>query len=635
MSEKNGQRRKKGAGAKPFGAEFIRVFRAIPIPAALTTMPDGRFIEVSDAFLETGGFTREEIIGRLAPQLAWKDAQERDKVNAAVQVAERVNDIEINLRSKTGELRTSLLSAATIRLGGKDYSISTSIDITDRKKAEEALRESEAFNASLLRDAPNPILVNNRDGSIRYVNPALERLTGYTNAELLGRQPPYPWWPRAKYAEYTADNLYGEKLDIHIQERRFFKKNGDVFWIAGSVHRIKENEQIRYYLANWVDITERKKYEEALRESEAFNAGLLNNAPNPIMVTRPDGSIRYVNRALEKVTGYSSAELIGQAPPYLWWPEDTAQHLEPEPADGAPREFTLQERHFRRKNGEPFWVVISITHLHQPGSTELYLTNWVEITELKRAENRIRELYLKEKTARFELEQEAKARGLFIDVLAHELRTPVTPVLASIEMLKDLFKSQPDTVEKKLIDNAFSGALTLSRRLEELLDIARYARGTFKLNLMSVEFKTYLNEVVSRFMPTIEQKQQCLVMDLVEPLPVVEIDPNRLEQAISNLISNASKFSPPHGVIRLKARAEEESLVVEVADEGIGISPEEQVRLFQPYHRVEQDRQKFPGIGLGLAVSKQIIEAHGGTIAVESQPDKGSTFRFKIPQRKV
>ena len=120
-------------------------------------------------------------------------------------------------------------------------------------------------------------------------------------------------------------------------------------------------------------------------------------------------------------------------------------------------------------------------------------------------------------------------------------------------------------------------------------------------------------------------------MDIPEKSSEVNLDPSRFEQVIINLISNAAKFSSENGKIFLNIKVTDKSLNMEVKDEGIGITPEEQERLFQPYHRVEQDRQKFPGIGLGLAVSKQLVEAHGGKIWVESLPGQGSVFSLAIP----
>jgi signal transduction histidine kinase len=256
-----------------------------------------------------------------------------------------------------------------------------------------------------------------------------------------------------------------------------------------------------------------------------------------------------------------------------------------------------------------------------------------EISQRKQMEDRLVELYEEEKKQREELNKEAKARGLFIDVLAHELRTPLTPILASTGMLNDMIKTSPDVIQKKLCSNISSSVQKLAARLEELLDLAAYSRGTFKLNPIPVDMNQYIQEVTTRFQPVLAQKSQQISINHPEVSTVVEIDPSRLEQVLTNLLSNASKFGPQNSLIELKMEITEEGLKIEVTDHGIGISEEDQARLFQPYHRVEQDRQKFPGIGLGLAVCKQIVEAHHGKIWVTSQPEKGSTFIILLPMK--
>ena len=234
------------------------------------------------------------------------------------------------------------------------------------------------------------------------------------------------------------------------------------------------------------------------------------------------------------------------------------------------------------------------------------------------------------RSTREELQEEARVRGMFIDILAHELRTPLTPILVSTGILKDLLSDKAG-VQGKLTKNVYTSAKVLSRRLEELLEIARYSRGTFRLERHSVDTGKYLKEVISRFKPSIDQRGQTIHVEIAGDLETAEIDPSRLEQVIINLLSNASKFSPQNGHISFKARIQVGYLRVEISDEGIGISPEESQRIFQPYHRVEQDRLKFPGLGLGLAVAKQIIEAHGGKIWVDSELEHGSTFIFVVP----
>jgi signal transduction histidine kinase len=140
-----------------------------------------------------------------------------------------------------------------------------------------------------------------------------------------------------------------------------------------------------------------------------------------------------------------------------------------------------------------------------------------------------------------------------------------------------------------------------------------------------------LEKVIFRFAPSIEQHHQQLTVEISQDFPEVEADASRLEQVVVNLLSNASKFCPEKGHISFRAFPDRGEMVIEVEDDGIGISFEEQKKLFQPYHRVEQDRLKFPGMGLGLAVSRQIVEAHGGTIRVNSELGRGSKFSVRIP----
>jgi signal transduction histidine kinase len=168
-------------------------------------------------------------------------------------------------------------------------------------------------------------------------------------------------------------------------------------------------------------------------------------------------------------------------------------------------------------------------------------------------------------------------------------------------------------------------------RLDELLDLARFSSGTFTLDRRVLDTRDFLKKVAAEFEPVAEDKEQRLVLELSENLPLIEADASRLEQVLMNLFSNASKFSPERSTITLRAKAEGNALVVEVEDRGIGISPEQQARLFEPYHRIEQDRQAFPGLGLGLAISKQIVEAHGGRIWLTSELGQGSTFCFSLP----
>jgi signal transduction histidine kinase len=254
-----------------------------------------------------------------------------------------------------------------------------------------------------------------------------------------------------------------------------------------------------------------------------------------------------------------------------------------------------------------------------------------EIAQRQRTEEKLTQSYIEERKLRQQLEEEAKARIRFIDVLAHELKGPLTPMLASTGMLQELLKANPESVQNRLAENISSGTNILISRLDELLDVARFARGAITLELIPTDTRKYLETVISRYSPLITQRNQQIMVELSGDLPVANFDPSRIEQVIINLLSNASKYSPEGSGIRLTASKRENKILIVVKDEGIGISADDQVGLFKPYQRVGHDRQKTQGLGLGLTVVKSIIEAHGGQVWVTSELGKGSTFSFTIP----
>jgi PAS domain S-box-containing protein len=239
--------------------------------------------------------------------------------------------------------------------------------------------------------------------------------------------------------------------------------------------------------------------------------------------------------------------------------------------------------------------------------------------------------YDQEKKLRQQLENEAQARMQFINVLAHELKGPLTPIMASSEMLKEELLKNPNKITQRLANNIVNGTRLLLNRLEELLEVARFARGTTSLNLKPTNLRQFFEQATARYEPSITRRKQPLIVEIAADLPVAQIDASRLEQVLINLLSNASKYSPEGSPIRLTARVVQNELQVSIQDQGIGISAEDQASLFQPYQRLGQDKQKIEGLGLGLTVVKYIVELHGGKIRVDSQLGQGSTFTFTIP----
>ena len=220
----------------------------------------------------------------------------------------------------------------------------------------------------------------------------------------------------------------------------------------------------------------------------------------------------------------------------------------------------------------------------------------------------------------------------FIDTLSHELKTPLTSIIAAAGLLAEELEISGDESCRKLSQTIIHNSNTLEKRLAELLDIVKTGSGKLQLQPEPVDMKSLVLGTAAQMSPLLKGKNQRLEVDVPRSLPLINGDGQRLEQVVLNLLTNAAKFTSAGGTIHLKASEKDNGILVEVKDNGIGISRDEQSRLFKPYSRLSSDRQAHPGLGLGLALAKQIVELHGGRIWLDSEPGKGSTFSFHIPR---
>jgi signal transduction histidine kinase len=223
----------------------------------------------------------------------------------------------------------------------------------------------------------------------------------------------------------------------------------------------------------------------------------------------------------------------------------------------------------------------------------------------------------------------SEKQGL-ISTLSHELQTPLTALIASAGLLAEEIEKETKGSQPRLIQNILHSATSLQNRLVELLDISRTKANQFRIKMKVIDFSNLLLEVVQELTPVAESKSQSLVTE-VPPSIYIEADEQRLEQILNNLLSNAIKFSPQGGKITIKVEKHDFDLVVAVKDTGPGISKEEQQKLFRPYYRVPADSRRYNGLGLGLFITRQLVELHGGKIWIDSEVEQGSTFVFSLP----
>jgi signal transduction histidine kinase len=252
---------------------------------------------------------------------------------------------------------------------------------------------------------------------------------------------------------------------------------------------------------------------------------------------------------------------------------------------------------------------------------------WHDVTDSRHFQDKLETEYKRELSLRRKLQNEINKRTGFVNALVHEIRTPLTPILASSEILYDTLKDEP---YKSLARNINRGAMMLNDRVDELMELARVESGTIKLRIFPVDLYQLVSETVQYMIPLTNNAKQSLTVSVPDTALIIEADGPRLKQVLMNLITNASKYSRG-AEIKVRARKQADGVTVVVQDNGPGISPDLLNLVFEPYTSEKKSLLNPSGLGLGLPLSKSLIELHGGRMRVVSQVGKGSTFSFNLP----
>lgn len=367
-----------------------------------------------------------------------------------------------------------------------------------------------------------------------------------------------------------------------------------------------------------------------LQESEEKLQLTFDAIADGVTVSDLNGDVVQVNEAAIRMYGYNSkADIVGRSTFDFIIENDRPRaigNLKRTLNDSYTKDIGYT---FLAKDGRQFPGEISAAVLQDAaGNPTGFVSITKNITERRQAEEKLQKLYEQETKLRRELESEIAKRVEFTRALVHELKTPLTAVMASSELLATERQEEPWL---SLSQNIYRSASNLNERIGELLDLARGEVGMLQLELKPVDPLQMLNAIFKDMSPVISMNKQTLLSELPDSLPLITADEDRLRQVVLNLLDNATKFTPDGGTITLLSKETKGFLVMSVRDTGRGITLEEQKRLFQPYHRLESDRERLSGLGLGLVLSKTFVELHGGQMWLDSERGKGSTFSFSIP----
>jgi two-component system KDP operon response regulator KdpE len=496
------------------------------------------------------------------------------------------------------------------------------------RQAQNQLRHKEEFFEALIENAMDAMVIINADGTIRYKSASIERVFGYKMGDDIGRSSFDFVHPddMSNGSKAFAELLKKPGATTHYEIRA---KHADGSWHTIEVigKNLLDNPAVAGIVANFRDITEQKRMQEALANSEEYFRALIENSLEAIAIVNKEGLISFLSPSFERLLGYKLEEYMGKNP-FAFVHADDLPRVFKIFGDLArkPGAFAQSELRVWHKDGSLRTVEVVGQNLLHNKAVKGVVANIRDITERKQADEALKHLYQQERELRQQLEQEMKKRVEFTRAIAHELKTPLTALLASSDLLVSEIDTEP---LQTLAKNIRQAASNLNSRINELLDLVRGEVGMLELKPEQVDILQLLQDMADSMKPVASRRGQSLDLTLPTSLPVVRADPARLQQVLTNLLDNALKFTPPGGNIKLGAKLKDNEVVIEVRDTGRGISKEEQTSLFQPLRRPKGEASE--GLGLGLALCKMLVELHGGKIWVKSSVGRGSTFGFSLP----
>jgi PAS domain S-box-containing protein len=485
--------------------------------------------------------------------------------------------------------------------------------------------ESEARYRGLLEAAPDAMVVVNGAGEIVLLNVQAETQFGYRRDELVG-QKVKNIIPEGFAERLIADDLRSTEAalaqvigtGIELVARR---KDGTEFPIEIMLSPLQGAEGI-LVTAAIRDISARKAAEAHLLQMEGRYRGLLEAAPDAMVVVNGAGEIVLLNLQTEKQFGYHRDELVGQKVTNII-PEGFAERLVADDLRSAADALAQQigtgiELVGRRKDGTEFPIEIMLSPLES--AEGILVTAAIRNISVRKAA----EAELVRKVE--ELARSNEELGQFAYTASHDLQEPLRMVASYTQLLAKRYKGKLDSDADEFIAFAVDGANRMQRLIEDLLAYSRV--GTRGTNLLDTSSEEALRQALINLRGSIEESGALVTHD---PLPVVLADETQLVQLFQNLVGNAIKYRRP-GVPRVHitaARDGEKRWSFAVSDNGLGIDPQYFDRIFGMFQRLHK-REEYAGTGIGLAICKKIVERHGGSISVESQPGQGSTFRFSL-----
>ncbi len=628
---------------------------------------DGCFKQLNPAWKTALGFSLEELTAEPMITFVHPDDVEFAKTQLQLLVANKdsvMSAAEVRFMRNDGSFRWCVWTAFSFDVRQLIYVVGH--DVTDRKLAEERLRQSEETFRYLVNNAFDVFYTCNTEGRFTFVSRAVETILGFEPSELIGKLylTVIPEQYHQQVLEWYTTQL-SERIMVTYREFPCLTKENDTIWVGQNVQLMADaNGKITGIQAILRDITERRLMEEESRHKSQILKGILDNMPVIVFRTDNDGIITESRGAGLQRIGLLEHQLVGA--------QFGTQYFDHHPD-------ALSDIR-RAMKGES----VSFTSRGEMNGREYYFENYLfpdveysggvigfalDVTERKQAENKVEEAFqdiemqnlqlMWEISERTKTEQELSlakeaaesanvAKSEFLANMSHEIRTPLNAILGFAELLREQIPSQ--TPHQQYLQTIVTSGNNLLSLISDILDLSKIESGKLHLDYQPVLVHQLMGDSCRLFEQQVREKRLDLRVDIDSSVPIaLMLDGKRLRQILFNLVGNAIKFTD-QGFVRLSVRAVEQQmpdqalknqsqanpihylLLIEVHDTGIGISEHQHEIIFESFRQSDgNNTRKYGGTGLGLAITKRLVEMMGGTIVLQSTVGAGSTFRVKLP----
>ncbi len=611
--------------------KFSKAFRSSPNTIVITTIKDGRFIEVNDSFTDITGYTREEVVGNTVKDInIWAQTKDRDKMLRILKKDGKVHNHEFNFRIKSGEIRTWLFSAELLNIGNEPCMISMTIDITDLKRAEESIKDSEDKFSKAFHSSPAAIsisLVN--DGSFIEVNNSYTRITGYSRKELICHTAEeYNMWADTKQKDEMIHKIENREK-MNNEEYAFRIKSGEIRTMLVSNEYLNLNGKV-CVLVSSTDITGRKQAAEALRMSEERFRLIADNATDLIsrIQMTPDIKTDYMSPSCLRITGYKQEEFYSDPNLGLEMihPEDREFFVKHVSSDNKKDQKPITVR-LVRKDGQVIWIEQTHAAISNDQG-EIIAMHLIarEITERKDAEEQLKHAIANLEQSSAQLEATNKELETFSYSVSHDLRSPLRSIDGFSQALLEDYAGSLDDTGKDYLNRLRSASQKMGELIDGLLKLSRLMRS--EMHQEEVDLSTLVEEITSRLHENDPKRQAEFV---IRKGLVTQGDPELLRALFENLLGNAWKFTSKSKKTRIEFGTTKNGnkTTYFINDNGAGFDMTYADKLFGAFQRLHETSE-FPGTGIGLATVLRIINRHGGNIWAEGAVNKGATFYFTL-----